>query len=134
MSAQPAIEKVYVFPHSVGEVYAAWVSSATVIAPATRMEVRAEVGGPYRLYMDIGDDEIYCAGTFSVVEPQTRIVYTWQWQGEDERTTITVGFAEHPDGCAVALHHDGFQTAASHARHAQGWERYAAGFAAHLQG
>ena len=49
------IEKQYELPFPISHVYAAWVSSDTVIPPATSMDVLPEVGGHYRLIMEMPD-------------------------------------------------------------------------------
>ena len=46
------IYKTYKLPLPVDEVYAAWVSSETVISRATAMYINPVVGGHYRLIID----------------------------------------------------------------------------------
>ena len=41
------VEKTYDFPFPPDRVYAAWVSSDTVIPPATAMDIEPKVGGHY---------------------------------------------------------------------------------------
>jgi hypothetical protein len=42
------IEKTYELPFSPQQIYAAWVSSNTVIPPATKMDINPIEGGHYR--------------------------------------------------------------------------------------
>jgi len=49
------IEKQYDLRIPPAEVYRAWVSSDTVISPATSMDIEPVVGGYYRLIMDSPD-------------------------------------------------------------------------------
>ena len=136
------IEKVFVLPFASQTVYAAWVSSATVIPPATRMDIQPEVGGHYRLFIDAGggagdgeeDQVIMNEGSFSVVQPGERLVYTWHWSGDTEVSTIDVAFEPTADSraCQVTLKHSGFESAESRDRHASGWDSYAQGLERHL--
>jgi hypothetical protein len=63
------INKRYDFPFPLEKVYANWVSSNTVIAPATSMDIPPEVGGHYPLIMDTPEFK----GTFLIVEANTHI-------------------------------------------------------------
>ena len=132
------IEKVFVLPFPSQTVYDAWVSSSTVIPPATRMDIRPEVGGHYRLFIDVDDDAedqiIMNEGIFSLVHPGERLVYTWQWSGDLEVSTIDVTFDSTSDqkGCQVTLKHTGFESADSRDRHDSGWDSYAQGLERHL--
>ncbi|MFK7914959.1 MAG: SRPBCC domain-containing protein, partial [Pseudomonadales bacterium] len=49
------IQCSYRIGHPPARVYAAWVSSATVIAPATAMDIDPRPGGHYRLLMEMPD-------------------------------------------------------------------------------
>ena len=68
MSKQLA--KVYELAFPVATVYRAWVSSDTVIPPATAMDILPEVGGHYRLHMDLPDFKGRNDGVFSAVVPE----------------------------------------------------------------
>jgi len=62
------INKRYDFPFPLEKVYANWVSSNTVIAPATSMDIPPEVGGHYPLIMDTPEFERHifnCRGKYS---------------------------------------------------------------------
>ena len=126
------IEKTYELPYPVATVYSAWVSSDTVIPPATSMDVLPEVGGHYRLIMEMPDFSGKNEGTFSVVEPNARVVYTWEWNGDGEVTTIDVRFEATSDGTRVTLLHTGFTKEESVSNHDGGWDSYLEGFTAHL--
>lgn len=127
------INKSYDLPFPITAVYAAWVSSETVIPPATKMDVLPEVGGHYRLLMDTPDFTLINEGTFSVVEPEQRVVYTWEWNNDGEVSTIDVRFIETASGTRIELTHSGFQKAESVDQHDSGWDSYIEGFTAHLK-
>ena len=126
------IDKVYDIPFPLAQVYDAWVSSDTVIAPATRMDVKPEVGGHYKLFIQTPEFQGHNEGRFLHVEPRQRVVYTWEWNGDGEVSTIDVSFTETDLGTEVHLLHDGFQNPESVANHDTGWDSYIEGFVAHL--
>ncbi len=126
------IEKFYKLPFGVARVFAAWVSSDTVIAPATRMNVEPRIGGLYQLFMEGGEIEARCEGRFSEFEPGRRVRYSWEWNGDGEVSEITVRFSALGAGCRVDVTHDGFDRPESIAMHDAGWDSYIKGFIAHL--
>ncbi len=114
-----------VLPAPVEKVYAMWVSTNTVLPPTEALEINATVGGIYKLIMP-GD---FCmTGHFSVVEPNNRLIYSWQWQGDDEVTEVEVLFAPASAQTHVQLLHRGFNTDDSKQRHLDGWHSYLDGF------
>jgi uncharacterized protein YndB with AHSA1/START domain len=126
------IDKSYDLPFAIDKVYAAWVDSDTVIAPATRMDIKPEVGGHYRLFMDSPDFTASNQGEFLRVEPGTRVTYTWEWNRDGEVSTIDVTFAPTQTGTRVRILHDGFTKPESVTNHSTGWDSYIEGFRAHL--
>lgn len=122
------IEKSYTLPFSVAQTYAAWVSSDTVIAPATRMEVKPIVGGLYELFIESDDITAHCEGLFDIIEPDSRVRYTWQWDGDNEISVIDVSFKADSDGTKINLRHSGFMTQESCDKHDKGWDSYINGF------
>lgn len=128
----PAIEKTKNLPFPVSDVYAAWVSSETVIPPATSMDIDPRVGGHYRLIINMPDFKSRCNGVFSIVDPENHVVYSWQWLGDDETTQIDVRFDEVEGGTRVAIIHSGFESEKSRDNHDHGWDSYLIGIEAHL--
>jgi len=122
----------YKVPFALADVYAAWVSSETVIAPATAMDIHPVVGGHYRLIMETEDFTGRNEGEFLKVEPERRIVYTWEWNGDGEVTEIDVTFSAVPDGTAITIVHTGFRNQQSVENHRSGWDSYIDGFTAFL--
>ncbi len=132
VSYSMVIEKSYDLPFPIEAVYAAWVSSDTVIPPATSMDVLPEVGGHYRLLMEMPDFTGKNEGTFSRVEPGERVTYTWEWNGDGEVSEIDVRFESINTGTRVSLTHSGFTKTESVTNHDTGWDSYIEGFTAHL--
>jgi uncharacterized protein YndB with AHSA1/START domain len=126
------INKHYELPFPVETVYAAWVSSDTIIPPATGMDVLPEVGGHYRLIMEMPDFSGRNEGKFLLVEPDTRVTYTWEWNSDGEVSTIDVRFKAAGGGTRIDLIHSGFTNDESVTNHDSGWDSYVEGFTKHL--
>ena len=86
------IEKVYDMPFSPEAVYAAWVSSDTVIPPATAMDINPVVGGHYRLVVKSDEWDTQNEGKFLEVEENKHLRYTWEWNQDGDVTEIEVTF------------------------------------------
>ena len=126
------LTKKWNLPFPVATVYDAWVASDTVIPPATRMEINPVVGGCYRLIMETPDYRSTNEGEFLVVVPESRLVYTWEWNRDGQVTTIDVRFAPADGGCSLTLVHDGFEHQENADNHAAGWDAYVDGLIKHL--
>ena len=122
--------KAYDVPAPLASVYAAWISDKTLIPPATALRIDARVGGTYRIEM--GDAAM--EGTLQTVLPEEQLVYSWQWDGDDEATEVDVRFAAKGDGTEVTIEHRGFRSDVSLANHIEGWDAYIEGLTAHLTG
>ena len=127
------IEKNYALPFSPNVVYAAWISSATVIPPATAMDIDPVVGGHYRLTAEmpgyVGKNE----GEFLAVEPGKHLRYTWEWNGDGDVSEIDVTFATSGDSTALTLVHSGFSNQESVDSHDSGWDSYINGLTEFLK-
>ena len=121
--------KTYHLPFAPETVYAHWIANSTVIAPAAAMEIDARVGGTYKLIMPGGFSMV---GTFSRVEPNAALTYSWNWEGDDEVTEVAVTFAAEDDGTRLDITHDGFTSQTSYDNHASGWDSYVNGFIDHV--
>ena len=126
------LEQAYELPFPCEQVFAAWVSSETVIPPATAMDIDPVVGGHYRLFMKTPDFESQCEGVFSIVEFNSRVQYSWEWNQDGNATEIDVSFNPTDAGTAVTIKHSGFSTQESRDMHASGWDSYIAGLTGHL--
>jgi uncharacterized protein YndB with AHSA1/START domain len=121
------LTKCYEVPFDVNGVYHAWVSSNTVIPPATAMDIEPVVGGHYRLLMDTPEFSGKNEGKFSLVEPCERVVYTWEWNGDGEVTEIDVRFEPAAAGTTITIRHSGFTSQESVTNHDGGWDGYMIG-------
>ena len=125
------IEKTYEIPFPLTRVYNAWVSSDTVIPPATSMDVLPEVGGHYRLIMETPDFNGKNEGKFLAVEPEKQLTYTWEWNGDGEVSEIDVAFEATDAGTRINITHSGFTKEESVTNHDSGWDSYMEGFIPH---
>jgi uncharacterized protein YndB with AHSA1/START domain len=107
-------------------VWRAWTDGAELAAwfwPAsfaTEAQVDARVGGSWRVASEAAG--MAASGQFVDVEPHSRLVYTWRWDGEEHETLVTLTLADAPDGGTVlTLTHERFESEQSAADHEQGW-------------
>ena len=126
------IESVWILPFPPATVFAAWVSNDTVIPPATRMDIKPEAGGHYRLYAAGDGFTAFNEGAFIAVEQNRHLRYSWHWEGDEETTEVDVLFSDHADGTELQLHHGMFLSEDSRSRHSDGWDSYVAGLGEYL--
>ncbi len=88
-------------------------------------QVDLTVGGRYRLAMRTSDGTEHTAfGVYREIDPPKRLVYTWDWEGDDHsvgETVVTVDFNELGDSTEVVIHHEPFPTVEARDGHAEGW-------------
>ena len=87
-------------------------------------EVDLRVGGRYRITMtDPSGAARVVGGEYRVVDPPSRLVYTWSWLDRENaaQTTVTVEFHDHGNATEVHLRHEGFHTEQDCKRHEEGW-------------
>ena len=63
-------------------------------------------------------------GKFLKLEQNQQLKYTWEWEGTDETTTVSVDFITGKEANTVRVTHEGFLTKESRALHASGWDHY----------
>ncbi len=85
-------------------------------------------GGVYRV--EIGEHAV-AIGEYVEVEPPTRVVFTWGWEGGFAGTppgssTVEITLTPDGDGTLVRLVHSGLPSSESAEAHAQGWDQYMA--------
>lgn len=125
-----ALEIRRTFPASRERVFRAWTRpeelnrwSAPRDAVATT-EVDLRVGGRYRIVMRGPDGTTYIVGgVYREVDPPSRLVYTWKWEGNPAavESVVTVEFLERGRSTEVVLRHDGLADDGDRSRHEDGW-------------
>ena len=112
------------------EVYAAWSDteqakkwSAPEGLTCPSYESDDRVGGRYRLEMHGPDGDTYIAtGVYRVVDPPSKLVYTWRWESDPElETLVTVLFKEKGKKTELTVIHEGLPTESHQKDHEQGW-------------
>lgn len=91
--------------------------------PTTEVDLR--VGGRYRIVMRGPDGTTYTVGgVYRVVEPPSRLVYTWKWEGNPAavESVVTGDFLERGRSTEIVLRHEGLADDADRSRHEDGWK------------
>ena len=94
-------------------VFAAWLDPASLAAwmrPAGITDVTADVdprvGGKFRIVMARGPDQYEHTGEYLLIEPPSRLSFTWISQATDHRTTaVTIELSEREGGTELVLTH-----------------------------
>jgi uncharacterized protein YndB with AHSA1/START domain len=117
------------FDAPVEKVFAAWTNPEIAnkwMAPGemiAEVDMDARVGGRYRIQMKEPDGNMHITGgEYTEVVENERLTYTWQWEGSDEETLVTVDFhGSESDQTNITVTHSRFSTAALRDDHEQGW-------------
>ena len=108
-----------------------WMCPGDVVSAEAIVDVR--VGGSFRIVMKNKDAEHVHIGTYQIVEPPAKLVFTWA--GADnpgEMTLVTVEFFPYGDESELVLTHERFPKADLAKRYESGWGTIADKFAAYL--
>ncbi|WP_175534173.1 SRPBCC family protein [Falsiroseomonas stagni] len=111
-------------------VFAAWTRPAMIArwfgphhTKVEQAEIEAREGGRFLIRLVEENGERHgVGGTYTVFEPERRLVFTWAWVSMPERESrVTVEFRPIPDGTEVTLTHDRFADPETATRHRRGW-------------
>ncbi|MEM7111367.1 MAG: SRPBCC domain-containing protein [Chloroflexota bacterium] len=122
-----AISKSYEIALPRKQLFDAWISPKTVIAPVSRIEVLPQAGGFLKLFVETPEGVSQMHGVFQTFERPERLQYSWEWDENGEVTQIDVRFVEISGGTRIEIEHTGFRSAASRETHDSGWDSYVAG-------
>ena len=82
-------------------------------------------GASYRITMQPPDgDAFHLGGTFRVVEPPCRLVFTFAWEEpdpDDQETLVTLSFERAGEGTNLVLDQQPFKTEPRRQLHRDGW-------------
>jgi uncharacterized protein YndB with AHSA1/START domain len=88
-------------------------------------ELDPRPGGRYRVRMN---SQRTVLGEYVVVEPPSRLVFTWGWEGDGDlppgSSTVEITLIPDGDDTLVRLRHTGLPTQESRTLHAAGWDHY----------
>lgn len=108
-----------------------WMCPGDSISAEATLDVR--VGGSYRLVMKGKDKDHVHIGTYQVVEPPSKLVFTWAGaENPADVTLVTVEFFPHGDESELVLTHERFPKPDLAQRYENGWNTIAEKFAAYL--
>ena len=80
-----------------------------------------KIGGRYEIIMNDGSRDIPHTGEYLVLEPHSRIAFTWFSPFAEHGTEVRLSFAEEAGGTRIELTHLKFQSEESRNGHEMGW-------------
>lgn len=114
-------------------VYAAWTDPAQLrqwFGPENvqtrNLIADARVGGKFQWDLTNPEgEEMTVAGEYRELQPGRKIVFTWQWQDDEDwegyESIVTVEFSDCDGGTEVRLIHEQLPSQESRDRHSEGW-------------
>jgi uncharacterized protein YndB with AHSA1/START domain len=130
-AAPPVLEVRRTIRASRQRVFDAWTKAEELKAwhapgPLTvsLAEIDLRPGGKYRIHMREPDGtEHRVSGVYLEVDPPTKVVYSWGWDGDHpvKDSTVTIELFERGDATEVVLTHAGITHDQERASHEHGW-------------
>jgi uncharacterized protein YndB with AHSA1/START domain len=125
------IERTYRAP--IRAVFEAWTSEEVIRRwwelehgwETTEAELDLRVGGAVRVVMRDPDKDIEYGGggTYTEVEPPTRLAFTWIWDGDTRRTLIEVDLEEADGATTVRFTQRDLWDEEALRSHEEGWTK-----------
>jgi uncharacterized protein YndB with AHSA1/START domain len=118
------------YPASVERVFKAWTDANQLgqwFAPTddytTKASVDLQVGHEYRIAITHkGGNTHTILGTYRLIDPPRKLVYTWRWEGGPMADTlVTIDFAPEGDATKVTITHEQFTNTEDRDKHNEGW-------------
>jgi len=109
-----------------------WMCPGDVVSAEAKLDVR--VGGAYRILMKGSKQEYDHTGTYQIVEPPSKLAFTWISKGtENQKTLVTLEFLDHGEESELVLTHERFAGEDMMKRHQSGWTQIVEKLADHLK-
>jgi len=91
----------------------------------TEAEVDLRLGGAVRVVMrdPVKDAEYGGGGTYTEIDPPTRLAFTWAWDRDGRQTMIELDFLESDGATTVLLTHRNLADEESLRDHEDGWTK-----------
>jgi uncharacterized protein YndB with AHSA1/START domain len=130
LNAKPSLTLVRRIKAPPAKVFAAWTEPEMLahwFGPhRTRVEIAEadpRVGGRFHVVMVEDSGERHdISGTYSEVEPQRKLAFTWGWVTMPERESrVTVTLRPIEDGTELTLQHEQFADVKARDDHREGW-------------
>jgi uncharacterized protein YndB with AHSA1/START domain len=118
------------YPASVERVFKAWTDANQLgqwFAPSddctTEATVDLRINHEYRIAITHKGGDVHTVlGTYRVIDPPRKLVYTWRWEGSPMGDTlVTVDFTPEGDATKVIVTHEKFADTDTRDRHNEGW-------------
>jgi uncharacterized protein YndB with AHSA1/START domain len=117
------------YPASVERVFKAWTDANQLgqwFAPSddytTKASVDLRVGHEYHIAIAHKGGNVHnVIGTYRVIDPPRKLVYTWRWDGASADTLVTVDFAPEGEATKVTITHEQFTNTEDRDKHNEGW-------------
>jgi uncharacterized protein YndB with AHSA1/START domain len=118
------------YPASVERVFKAWTDANQLgqwFAPSddytTKASVDLRIGHEYRIAITHRGGNVHnVVGTYRLIEPPRKLIYTWRWEGAPTDTLVTVDFTPEGDATKVTITHEQFLSTEDRDRHNEGWK------------
>ena len=79
------------------------------------------VGGSFEIVMRNGDQDLPHTGTYSEINPHSRIAFTWKTPFSEDVSDVSITLTPKGDATEIELHHSKFMTEESRDNHEGGW-------------
>ena len=118
------------YPASVERVFKAWTDANQLgqwFAPTddytTQASVDLRVGHEYRIAITHKGGNVHTVlGTYHLIDPPRKLVYTWRWEGGPMADTlVTVDFTPEGEATKLTITHEQFTNTEDRDKHAEGW-------------
>jgi len=118
------------YPASVERVFNAWTDANQLgqwFAPTddytTKANVDLRIGHEYRIAITHKGGNVHTIlGTYRVIDPPRKLVYTWRWEsGPAADTLVTVDFTPSGQFTEVTITHEQFLDTEARDKHNEGW-------------
>ena len=118
------------YPASVERVFKAWTDANQLgqwFAPTddytTQASVDLRVGHEYRIAITHKGGNVHTVlGTYHLIDPPRKLVYTWRWEGGPMADTlVTVDFTPEGEATKVTITHEQFTNTEDRDKHNEGW-------------
>ncbi len=111
---------------------AEWMCPGDIRSATAKLDVR--VGGKLHIVMKGDDIDYEHTGQYRVVEPPSKLAFTWISKGTDHQPTlVTVELLELGRWCELVLTHENFVKPDAVQKHKGGWTSIAGKLAAYFE-
>jgi len=125
-ASRDVVFEAWTDPHGLRE----WMCPGDTFAAEATLDLR--VGGSYRIVMKGKTRDYVHTGVYQVVDPPSKLVFTWTREEDEVPTLVTVEFLALGDESELVLTHERFQDAEVMKRYQGGWGQIAERLASYL--